>query len=74
MKPSDMISETGVINKDTFIIIKNGSIVVGYGKIKTGQTFATINTIETYKNEKSLIKKLSDGGVTFNENDAFGYV
>lgn len=72
-----MANETGVVSVETFIVLTDGGLptptVRDYGKIQIGQTLGTLSTIETYLTENDMVNRLTALGVTFNQDDAFGY-
>lgn len=72
-----MANETGIVIVETFIIITDENLptpnVKGYGKIQAGQTLGTLNLIETFTTEATMVGRLTALGVTFNQDDAFGY-
>lgn len=72
-----MANETGIVIMETFIIMTDEVLptpnVKGYGKIQTGQTLGTLNLIEMYTTEALMITRLTALGVTFDQNEAFGY-
>lgn len=72
-----MANETGIVIVETFIVMTDEVLptpnVQGYGKIQSGQTLGTLNLIETFATEALMITRLTALGVTFDQNDAFGY-